>query len=395
MNVNILNYRHPIWGLGFRPFFLMGSLAAVLLVTFWSSVFFKGDLPTGLFDPVVWHAHEMIYGFAMAIVAGFILTAGANWTGTKGLSGNKLLILFLTWLLARLLFALSLYVSVPPIILFLVDMLFLPGLIWALALPLIRSRQWRNIQFLLVFSLLIIGNILIHLSAMEVIDSNYAYKGIYLGVNLILLILVIIGGRVVPFFTANALGDPSIRKFEIIEKATLVSVCGYIFFDFIEKNEMYSGQMALVAAAFNFVRLLGWKPWKTLKYPILWILHVGYFWIVLGFVLIFLSATMDVLPRSVSLHAFTAGAMGTFIIGMMSRVSLGHTGRPLRLAKGFILSYLFITLSGIIRVVSGFISEYYTQGILLSGIFWALSFLIFLGFYFKILMSPRADGRPG
>lgn len=388
--------KHPVWGLAFRPFFLMGSLSGVLLITFWALSFFEGELPTSFFDPIIWHAHEMIYGFSMAIVAGFILTAGANWTGTKGISGNKLIILFSFWLAGRLVFALSLFEpAIPPVIYLLVDMLFIPGLIYALASPLVKSGQWRNIQFLFVFALLAIGNLIIHLASLEVIEFSYANKGIYLGVNLILLILVIIGGRVVPFFTANAIAGLKVSKIDVIEKAVLISVCSYVFLDFVEKDVGYAGWMALFASAFSLIRLLGWKPWKTMRFPILWILHVGYLWIVVGFLLIFLSDILALLPRSVAIHAFTAGAMSTFIIGMMSRVSLGHTGRPLKLARGFVLSYIFVTVSGIIRVASGFLPEYYGEGILLSGIFWALSFMIFILFYFSILMSPRADGKPG
>ncbi|MCM2348831.1 MAG: NnrS family protein [Bacteriovoracaceae bacterium] len=387
---------HPVWGLAFRPFFLMGSLIGAVLVLFWALSFFKGDLPTGIFDPIIWHGHEMIYGFTMAIVAGFILTAGANWTSTKGISGKNLIILFSVWLSGRLMFALSLFKpSIPSFLYLLVDMLFIPALIWALAGPLIKSRQWRNIQFLLVFALLATGNLLIHLASLEVIAFTYANKGIYLGVNLILLILVIIGGRVVPFFTANAIAGLEIKKYDWLEKAVLISICSYVFLDFVEYETGHAGQVALIAAAFSFVRMLGWKSWKTIKYPILWVLHLGYLWIVAGLILIFLSDILSLLPRSVAIHAFTAGAMSTFIIGMMSRVSLGHTGRPLRLAKGFVTSYVLITVSGIVRVASGFMPEYYGEGILLSGIFWALGFFIFILFYFSILTSPRADGRPG
>lgn len=251
-------------------------------------------------------------------------------------------------------------------------------------------RQFKNTQFLLVLTLLTLGNLFMHLAALEIIDFNYATKGIYLGVHLILLIIIIIGGRVVPFFTKNAIAGVNIQTYAAVEKIVIFTVCSYILLDFIEQETHYAAWVALIACVFNFIRLLGWQSWKTRSNPLLWILHLGYLWVVVGFLLVFLSDIFELLPRSVAIHAFTAGAMGTFIIGMMSRVSLGHTGRPLKLAKGFVVSYLLLTLSGLIRVGSGFYPDVYADGILLSGICWAAGFIIFLIYYFSILVSPRA-----
>ncbi len=387
--------KQPIWSIGFRPFFLIGSLVGALLVSYWAIIYYKGSLPAGYFDPIYWHAHEMIYGFAVSVVAGFLLTASANWTGSKPTSGSKLMILFFLWLAGRLCFTLSLWeFPIPQIIYFVVDMLFIPGLILTLAPPLLKARQFKNIQFLLVLSLLSLGNLLMHLAALDILDFNYASKGIYLGVHLILLILIIIGGRVVPFFTGNAITGVNVKIYPVVEKSVIFTACAYILIDFMEQESHYAAWVSLIAFVFNFVRLLGWKPWKTIGNPLLWILHLGYLWVVIGFGLVFLSDIFELLPRSVAIHAFTAGAMGTFIIGMMSRVSLGHTGRPLKLARGFVISYLLITVSGVIRVGSGFYPDVYTDGILLSGLCWATGFIIFLFYYFSILVSPRIDSRP-
>lgn len=388
--------KSAVWGIGFRPFFLAGSLVGALLVSYWAVVFFKGTLPGFYFDPINWHAHEMIYGFAVAIVAGFLLTASASWTGTRPVSGSKLKVLFWLWFSGRVAFALSLWeLPVPFIIYFIVDMLFIPALILSLAPHLLAARKLKNIQFLFVLGLMALGNLFMHLAALEMIDFNFATKSIYLGVNLILLILIVISGRIVPLFTANAMPHIKIKRFEIVEKLIIFSACAFIFLDFIEEDVGYAAWVALVAFIFNLIRMLGWKSWQLKGNPLVWILHLGYFWIVSGFLLIFLSDKFALLPRSVAIHAFTAGAMGTFIIGMMSRVSLGHSGRPLKLAKGFVLSYYLVTLSGLIRVGSGFFPEYYSEGILLAGICWALSFLLYLIYYFSILVSPRADGKPG
>lgn len=388
--------KSPFWGIGFRSFFLFGSLISALLVTYWAIAFFYGNLPSGYFDSILWHGHEMVYGFALAIVAGFLLTASANWTNTAPVSGTKLKIVFSFWLAGRLAFALSVFeLPIPKVCYFLIDMLFIPALMLALAAPLIKARKFKNLAFLVLLFFLSIGNLLMHLAALEVIDFVFATKGIYLGVHLILLIMVIIGGRIIPFFTGNAIHGANIRKFDFLDKAAILSVLLYIVCDYFEQDVGYSAWIALLAFLLNFVRLLSWKPWITKSIPLLWILHLGYFWIVIGFFLVGISDVTALLPRSVAIHAFTAGAMGTFIIGMMSRVSLGHTGRPLKLAKGFVISYVLITLSAVIRVWSGFYPEYYSEGILVSGISWALSFLMFLGYYLMILITLRPDGRAG
>lgn len=384
-----------LWAIGFRPFFLLGSLTSMLLILFWAWAFYSGVTLVGYFDPIVWHAHEMIYGFSLAIVAGFLLTASANWTQSKPLSGTKLKRLFCLWFLGRVFMALSLFEwPYLRVLTSVIDLLFIPFLIYSMAPPLLRARRMANIQFLLILGVLGLGNILIHLASLSVIDASYGNKGIYLGLNLILLILVIMGGRIVPAFTSNALRIEA-WKWPVIEYFSLGSVWAYIFLSFFSANEFVVGWISLFAGIFNLIRMGGWNSLKTLRYPLLWILHLGYLWIAIGFFLVFLSNVLEVLPQSVAIHAFTAGSMGTFIIGMMSRVSLGHSGRPIQLAKGFTLSYLFITFSGIIRVISGFYLEYYSLGILLAGVFWGLSFLIFLIYYFNILVSPRADGRPG
>ncbi len=384
-----------IWAIGFRPFFLLGSLTSMLLVLFWAWAFYSGLTLGGHFDPIVWHAHEMIYGFSLAIVAGFLLTASPNWTRSTPLSGKNLKRLFCLWFLGRLLMALSLFEW--PYLNYaasLIDLLFIPFLIVALAPPLIKAGRFSNSQFLVILGILGIGNLLIHLSSLNIIDYSYANKAIYLGVNLILLIIVIIGGRIVPAFTGNALRVEA-WKWPVIEYFALGSLWAYILLSFFVDDGKVIGWIALFAGLFNLIRMAGWNTIKTLKYPLLWILHLGYLWIVIGFILVFLSDVVGILPRSVAIHAFTAGSMGTFIIGMMSRVSLGHSGRPLQLAKGFILSYICITLSGVVRVASGFYMEHYTLGILVAGIFWGLSFLIFLIYYARVLILPRADGRPG
>lgn len=381
-----------IWSIGFRPFFLFGSLSGVLLIVYWSLAFFTGDLPALYFDAISWHAHEMLYGFTIAIIAGFLLTASANWTATRPLSGQKLTGLFILWLSGRILFALALLgVPLPVWLISLVDVLFLPILLLALAPPLIKAKQLRNLQFLPVLALLSIGNLLTHLGALEVVSPTMGTKGIYLGLDLILIIMIIIGGRIVPAFTGNALKGVQVKTWYWVENSVMVSVWLFVLLDFLEEGTGISAWVSLAAGILNFVRLSGWGWQKTQGTPLLWVLHLGYLWICLGFVLVFLSDYFGLLPRSVSIHAFTAGAMGTFIIGMISRVSLGHTGRVMQLPRGFVVAYYCVSLGALSRVVSGFAPEWYGEGILISGLLWALGFALFILFYSRILLSPRAN----
>ena len=386
---------HPFWNIGFRPFFLVGSLASVLLILYWALVFFNGNLPDGYFTPIYWHAHEMIYGFAISIVSGFLLTSSANWTQTKPLKGGKLKALFYLWLVGRVAMGLSLFnLPIPHYFYFLVDILFIPVLVLALAPPLIKSKKLRNLQFVPILAVFAIGNLLTHLAALNIIDFKFASKGIYLGVNLILIIVVTISGRIIPFFMMNAVPGLQIKTRPWVEKAVLISLWSYVILDFSEFTTL-TGWVAGICGVISLIRLAGWKSIKTMSNPLLWILHMGYLWIVIGFFLVFTSDVLGILPRSVAIHAFTAGAMGTFIIGMMSRVSLGHTGRALKLKKGFVLSYVFVTLSAVVRVVFGFFPDIYSHGILCAGILWALSFILFIVYYAYYLLTPGPNGRVG
>lgn len=385
--------KHAFWTYGFRPFFLLGSLHVALLIIYWAVSFFTGELPSGHFDPITWHAHEMIYGFVTAIIAGFLLTASANWTASKAVSGYKLITLVVLWLLGRAVFLLPLMnVTISPWVTLFVDISFLPAVVLVLSRPLIKSRQIKNMQFLIVLSIMAIGNVLTHLASFGFIDYSYASKGTYLGINLIIVIMVILGGRVIPFFTQNVVKGEVTRN-PLVEKAVHASVWIYVLLDFLTEGASPTAWVALIAGILNIIRMSGWMTFKTKNIPILWVLHLAYLWIGVGFIIVFLSELFSLLPRSVAIHSFTAGAMGILIIGMISRVSLGHTGRPLRLAKGFVIAYWLVSLGAVVRVGSGFIPEWYNHGIFLSGVSWGAGFVVFVIYYYRILVSPRADGK--
>jgi uncharacterized protein involved in response to NO len=385
----------PVWSIGFRPFFFSGAIVSTLLILYWALAYFLGDLPSGYFNPIYWHAHEMLYGFVVSIISGFLLTSTASWTQTKPISGKKLKVLFSLWLAGRIAMALSLFkLPISPFVFSFIDLLFIPALAFTLATPLLKSKKLKNLQFIPILSILAIGNLLVHLSSLEIIDAKFASKGIYLGLNLILIIMVTISGRVIPIFTANAIPGLQPKTRQWVEWLVLISVWLYVLLDFSNLPTL-TGIVAGVCGILSLIRLSGWRGLKTLSNPLLWILHLGYLWIAVGFILVFLSDVLGILPRSAAIHAFTAGAMGTFIIGMMSRVSLGHTGRALKLKKWFVASYILVTLSAVVRIAFAFFPNVYSHGILCAGILWAAGFLLFLVYYTHILLTPRPDGKLG
>lgn len=386
-----------LWGMGFRPFFWAGSVLGIVLMSLWILIFAEQILgPDKLFVWSHWHAHEMVFGFVLAIVIGFLLTASANWTQTRGLNGRPLMALFSIWAIGRILMISQIFSSAFAPLASAVDLAFLPVSIALLSPPLLKAGQLRNISFIALLSLLWIANLLMHLAAFDLIAKAYSLKGLYLGVHIILFIVIVVGGRVVPFFTQNALPHVQVKRYRLIESATLILTGGYIFLDFfLPEKQIWTGILSAILSIVHLIRLFGWKPYQTFRNPLLWILHTGYLWVVVGFLLVALSDLGGLLSSSAALHAWATGTFGVFIIGMISRVSLGHSGRLLELAPGMLWSYVVIQLAALLRVSAAFFSDLYLKAIVVSGILWMLAFSILLSYYWRIYFTPRADGRPG
>jgi uncharacterized protein involved in response to NO len=383
----------PLLRMGYRPFFFGGSVSAILLILLWVYWFSSGSIPQGFLAPIRWHSHEMIFGFSMAVIAGFLLTASANWTQTRGEHGFSLGALFLVWILGRLLLIMAQLSpnSTIHILATIVDLAFIPHLIFLLAPPLIKSRQLRNINFLFILSLFFLANLLFHLEAW----GKLQVSGMTLALHLVSLLLTIIGGRVIPFFTQNALPDATVVRFQWVENLLPWVVTAVAISDLVLSIHPLTGWLALLCSLLHSARLFGWKSLATRKNPLLWILHLGYFWLALFYVFVFLSDIESVVARSISWHALTIGAMSTLIIGMISRVSLGHSGRPLILKKGMLISYTSILAAAVVRVSLGFWPQYYVLGIQVVACLWIVSFGVLLFYYCPIYFSPRADGRHG
>ncbi|HEV8390080.1 MAG TPA: NnrS family protein [Dongiaceae bacterium] len=384
----------PILALGFRPFFLLAAIFAAAAVPLWLLIY-QGVLdPVSHLPPTVWHAHEMIFGFAIAVIAGFLLTATSNWTGRRTASGLGLGALAVLWIAGRVvMFAGG---GLPAWLAVAIDVAFLPVLAVTLAIPILAAGNRRNIIFPVV--LLMIGaiNLSVHLGALGTIDWDPA-RAVRVAIDLVLLMIGVLGGRVIPSFTKNALPQARVNPCPKASVLALLSLAALAISDAAIGNPEVTGTVALAAGLINAVRMRGWGSLGTARQPILWILHVGYGWMAAGLILRGVAELFDIIPADAGIHALTLGAIGSMIIGMMSRVALGHTGRSIVPAPLTVAAYWLVSAAALLRVLfAAFSNDSLRLAALTgSGVLWSLAFLLFAVVYLPILGRPRADGRPG
>ena len=387
--------KFALFNYGFRPFFLLVGLYAVIAMLIWMTVNIAGIQPIGTSTSYLWHAHEMLFGFVGAAIAGFLLTAVPSWTGQRGFSGWPLIILVTVWLGGRLI--LPFYGHLPSVFIAMVDLAFFPVLGLMLTPSLIRGKS-RNLVFLLFLLALFSTNLIFHI-ALTQNDVVFASYGLLFGINIVLLIIAIIGGRIVPAFTLSAIRrtDDSfvIMPFPALDKAAIVSILLVLIIDLLWPYSTIAGWMALVAALIHAVRLARWKTLRSLGEAIVWVLHFGYAWVVIGLALKGVFLLTGAIFSAAWLHAITTGAFATMILGVMTRAALGHTGRPLIAPPLIVVSYVLITLAALVRVSGPVFPEVYFYTIAVSGVLWITAFLLFLVVYTPILTGPRADGKPG
>lgn len=381
---------------GFRPFFLGVALGGVVLVPLWAGHFSFGVPLATDWPPVLWHGHELLFGFVAAAIAGFLLTAVPSWTGQRGFAGMPLVLLSAIWLLGRL--AASTSASWPFALVAVADLAFLPALAALLAWPLVRERN-RNTPLLFVLLALWLGNVAFHLGLWRS-DADLARRSLLAGIDLVLLLITVIGGRITPSFTATALRQRGIEGAVRASKGlTVLAVTLMVLVtatDVAWPASALAGWLAAVAAAAQAARLAQWRGWRVRNEPILWILHLAYLWMPVGLGLKALSL-LGAVPAAASwLHALTVGAIATMILGVMTRVSLGHTGRPLRLHPLITGAYLLLSAAALARIVGAWMPAFgYAPAIAFSAALWAAAFALFLWVYAPILVTPRADGKPG
>jgi uncharacterized protein involved in response to NO len=378
------------FALGFRPFFLAAGVYAVLLMALWLLVL-RGSLMLGNLSPLVWHGHEMLFGFTVAVIAGFLLTAAQNWTGIRTPSGAPLAGLFLLWLAGRLGFLIP---GLPGALVAGVDLAFLPVLALALALPILKAKQLHNYPFPVMLLVLAAANALVHLDGLGW-TAGTASLGLHLAAYVVVTMIVVMGGRVIPSFTDNKLQTRA-RRWKTIERLVPVVTLAALIAALVAPASPVTALLAALAAVVHGIRLAGWYTNKFWSVPLLWILHLGYAWIVLGFALLALPAAgLDAAAGS-ALHAFTAGGIGVLTLGMMARVALGHTGRMLEPAPLMTRAFVAINLAALIRVVVPlFFPAVYMEGMAAAGLAWMAAFGLFAAHYAPILLRPRVDGKPG
>jgi uncharacterized protein involved in response to NO len=367
--------------LGFRPFYLLAALFGALSVAGWVAVFLGGaSLPH--IPGVLWHQHEMVFGFALAVITGFLLTAGRVWTGLPTPDGAPLAALALHWVAARVLMFTG-----PAPAAALVDGAFPFVVAAVMARVIVGSRNVRNYFVIVLLGALGAANIAFHL--------GHGAIAVRAALWLVMTLVVVMAGRVVPAFTANALPRAGVvrrPRVDYVSVAVTVLAFGFDLLGF----ELPAAALALAATALHAFRQWGWKPLATRGRPILWILHLSHAWIPVGFALLALAA-LGIVPGNVPLHAFGAGAMGGLIIGMITRTALGHTGRPLATGRAENAAYVLVHLAAALRVLAGLApaSAAYLPLVVASGGFWAAAFLLYFATYLPRLAQARLDGRPG
>jgi len=388
--------RCAVFDYGFRPFFLLCGAYGLIMVPWWLYHFAHSSVSFAGLPAIYWHAHEMIYGFVMAAIAGFLLTAVPAWTGQRGFAGLPLIVAVVLWAAGRV--AMSVAGTAPFWFIAAAELAFVPCLLALVAPPILRTRN-RNFPILAVLLVLwIIDGAFV--LGMARADALLASGAIRLAIDFVLVLVTIIGGRIVPTFTANALRRRGETVTTVtrkpVEYAVIALMIAIAVTDVFAPLAWASGVLAAFAALAHALRLAGWRSFRTRGEPILWIMHVAYAWIPLGLALKALALLGDFGWATKWQHALGAGALATMILAVMTRVALGHTGRDLVVPRAIGVAYLLLTFAALLRVFGvAILPESYLLTLTVAGIAWMAAFGIFLVVYAPILWWPRADGRPG
>ncbi|MEJ7729627.1 MAG: NnrS family protein [Polyangiaceae bacterium] len=379
---------------GFRVFFALAACYAVLIVPLWLAILGGVASPSNYLDPLSWHAHEMVFGFTVAVIAGFLLTAVGNWTQRETLIGAPLLALAGLWVLGRV--AMILASQLPRGVAAAADLAFLPMLIVALARPLVATRSHRHFVILGVLSGLFAANVAVHLDALGLVAAGTARRASSVAVDFVALVILIIAGRVFPMFTRGATGVDTIRSHRLLDVMTVVGMAALVIVDAVAAEPPTPSIVAGVVGLLAVARAIHWGAQHSLRQPLLWILHAGYAWLALGLLLRGAGSFAPVLTGSMATHAITAGAIGSLTLGMMARVSLGHTGRPLVAPPAMRWAFAAITLGAVARVLAPVVAPgAYLTALIIAGALWSMAMLAFLVVYTPMLVAPRIDGKAG
>jgi len=387
-----------LFNYGFRTFFLLSGVFGAISIPVWVALFGgHWDFPLTT-APAIWHGHEMLFGFAASAIAGFLLTVVPNWTKVKARKGGILIALAAVWVVGRV--AYWAQAALPYGLVMALDLAFLLALTFLVLRPLANPQHRRQFVFVPILALLVVANAMTHLSGLgvEALGVDWGLHGLTLGLDATILLITIMGGRVTPSFTSSYLGhqDPNVRVQQRpkLDRVVILATWAMLVIDQVLPLTPFAALVTLIAAGAHAWRLSGWQGLRTLSNPILWVLHLGYAWLVVGLVVKALGDFGFI--RSVdALHALTIGGVGTIVIAIMTRASLGHTGRDIKAAPVIVAAYVLISVSAVVRTLVVVLPDLSVELIMLSGAAWSLAYLAFVVVYTPILVRPRIDGRPG
>ena len=377
-----------LWNLGFRPFYLLASIFAAVSILLWIGEY-AGYLPAAYSRDPVWHAHEMLFGYTIAVVTGFLFTAGRNWTGQPTPTGGLLAAYAALWIAGRV----SVFTPFP-VAAAALNAAFPLAVAAGLAVPLAKSRNRRNYFFVALLVLLGAATLAVHLARLGVVTWPQRVS-LQVGLDAVLFIIAVMAGRVVPMFTNNGIPGLRATRNPAIERLALGGVLALIVADFLQLASSVVGALVILVAAVHAVRLWLWQPWRTASAPLVWVLHAAYAWVVVHLALRALAA-WDHVGAPLATHALTIGVIGGMTIGMMTRTARGHSGRPLVADRYEVACYVLIQLAALARVFGGMVfPDFYRATVVLSGLCWSSGFALYAIRYWPILTRPRLDGKPG
>lgn len=383
---------YPFMSYAFRPFFLLNSLFAIIVVSLWVMALHGSKLALVPASMPYWHGHEMVVGFGMAAVAGFVLTAVATWTGRSPVQGMWLGVLVFSWLAGRL--TMMAVTQLPYWLVASIDMVFPFLLAVLMGKEVFGGGNRRNYPIVGLILVLATLNLLYHLGSMRVLPG-VDRLALYLLIHLLLLMITIIAGRIIPNFTANWLRARGHERLPgnhpLIDRITIAATIATGVSVSLTPLGSVTGILAIVAALSHAIRLARWRGLSATSEPLLFVLHVAYLWLPIGYALTALAAFGLVFPTTAALHALTMGGIGNMILAVTSRVALAHTGRALHASRLIVLAYVILSAAVIVRVLGPLVPGLYVEMIDLSAAGWIVTFVLFAGVYWPVLTRARID----
>lgn len=384
----VVGQRFALFELGFRPFYLLASVFAALSIPLWA-LQFSGKLGHPYLAGPLWHAHEMVFGFTLAVIVGFLFTAGRNWSSQPTPTGWTLAALAALWVAGRILVLTPYGVAAAA-----VNVAFPLLAAVALAIPFVKAGSRRNYFFVGLLVVLSAASGVVHLSQLGAVDLP-AFPAIAVALDVVLFIVAVMGGRVIPMFTNNGVPAAGAIRRPAVEKAALGLVLATLAADAAGIKGSVLVVLTSAAAIAHAWRWLLWQPWKTRSVPLVWVLQLAYAWIPVHLALRAL-AELGLVTSSTAAHALTVGAVGGLVIGMITRTARGHTARPLRADRFDTACYVLVLLAALVRVGVPLTAPAQTVlAVLCSAALWSAGFGLYAIRYWSVLSRPRLDGRPG